>query len=61
MSEDVDVSVMDENAPPTKKRRIEDEHRVFNSSWEFQYCFIMPKDKPVCLIFASNPSLSRRK
>ena len=33
-----------------KKRKIESEHRKFNSSWTDKYCFTMVKEKILCLI-----------
>lgn len=60
MSEGGDVAVGDNSEPAMKKRRVADENRVFNSSWEFDYCFIMPKDKPICLICHSSISVAKK-
>ena len=39
-----------------KKRKIDEEHRVFQEKWEIKYFFIENKNKPICLI--CNESIS---
>jgi len=44
------MSADDKSKPAGKKRKVAEENRMFNSLWELEYLFLMPNDKPVCLI-----------
>ena len=36
--------------PVNRKRKVKEENRMFNPSWELEFLFTMPGDKSVCLL-----------
>jgi len=50
MSQKRNTSGLLKSQPASKKRKVDEENRAFNSSWEVEYLFAMPNDKSICLI-----------
>lgn len=44
----------------TKKRKVDDEHRVFNSAWKNEFAFTETNGKPMCLICQRTVSVMKR-
>ena len=41
-------------------RKVAEENRACNSSWEVEYLFAMPNDKPICLICHSVVAVAKK-
>lgn len=44
----------------TKKRKVDDENRVFNPAWEMEFAFAEIHGKPMCLICQKAIAVSKR-
>ena len=51
---------MTSKSSEAKKRKVTEENRMFNASWELDFVFTLSNDKPVCLICQNSISVLKK-